>query len=121
MAGQEPEHRNSDWFSKSSIERFHHKNNRHPFWFPISHYGTLVLLTTTNAEQEGTVTVREYATHERISLGTAYRRLWEGRVPAMKRDGCWVVSPEAPITTTVQGAALLEDSSSARGGKCEQS
>jgi hypothetical protein len=41
------------------------------------------------------MTVREYASVERISLGTAYRRLWEGRVKGVKIDGRWVIALEA--------------------------
>lgn len=37
------------------------------------------------------LSVREYAITEGISLGTAYRRLWEGRVQAAKCDGRWVI------------------------------
>lgn len=38
------------------------------------------------------ISVRDYAIKEGISLGTAYRRLWEGRVRARKRDGRWRIS-----------------------------
>jgi hypothetical protein len=63
------------------------------------------------------MTVREYAAHERISLGTAYRRLWEGRVPAMKHDGCWIVTPDAPETNTIQRDSLLHGNSLEPGGE----
>jgi hypothetical protein len=38
------------------------------------------------------ISLREYAAKEGISLGTAYRRLWEGRVSATKCDGRWLIS-----------------------------
>jgi hypothetical protein len=40
------------------------------------------------------MTVREYAAKERISLGTAYRRIWEGRVTAHQVLGRWVITPD---------------------------
>jgi hypothetical protein len=40
------------------------------------------------------MTVRDYATQEGITLGTAYRRLWEGRLNASKFDGRWLIEPE---------------------------
>lgn len=40
------------------------------------------------------ITVREYATKEGISLGSAYRRIWEGRVEARQLLGRWVISPD---------------------------
>jgi hypothetical protein len=40
--------------------------------------------------------VREYATKERISLGSAYRRIWEGRVQAHQVLGRWVITPDHP-------------------------
>jgi hypothetical protein len=39
------------------------------------------------------ITVREYATKERITLGSAYRRIWEGRVDAQQLLGRWVINP----------------------------
>jgi len=42
------------------------------------------------------MTVREYAIVERISLGTAYRRLWEGRARGTKVDGQWQILPRTP-------------------------
>jgi len=41
------------------------------------------------------ISVRTYATKEGISLGTVYRRLWEGRVHAIKRDGRWLIALNA--------------------------
>lgn len=41
------------------------------------------------------ISVRDYVTKEGISLGTAYRRLWEGRAHATKCDGRWVVTPRS--------------------------
>jgi hypothetical protein len=40
------------------------------------------------------LTLREYANREGISLGSAYRRVWEGRVPAKQLLGRWVIEPE---------------------------
>ena len=37
------------------------------------------------------ISLRDYAAKEGISLGTAYRRLWEGRVSATKCDGRWLI------------------------------
>jgi len=40
------------------------------------------------------MTVREYALKERITLGSAYRRIWEGRVDAHQLLGRWVINPD---------------------------
>jgi hypothetical protein len=40
------------------------------------------------------MTVREYATKEEITLGTAYRRIWEGQVKAEQFLGRWLISPD---------------------------
>jgi len=42
------------------------------------------------------ISIREYAENEGISLGTAYRRVWEGRASATKRDGRWVILTGTP-------------------------
>jgi hypothetical protein len=42
------------------------------------------------------MTVREYAAKEGITLGTAYRRIWEGQVRAEQFYGRWLISPSAP-------------------------
>ena len=39
------------------------------------------------------LTLRQYATQEGISLGTAYRRIWEGKVQARQILGRWIVEP----------------------------
>jgi hypothetical protein len=39
------------------------------------------------------LTVREYAAKEGITLGTAYRRIWEGQVKAEQFYGRWLISP----------------------------
>lgn len=39
------------------------------------------------------ITLRDYAIQEGITMGTAYRRLWEGRVQATKFYGRWVILP----------------------------
>jgi hypothetical protein len=41
------------------------------------------------------MTVREYAESEGISIGAAYRRLWEGRVNARQLYGRWLITPES--------------------------
>jgi len=41
------------------------------------------------------MSVRSYAIKEGVSLGTVYRRLWEGRIDATKRDGRWLILPSA--------------------------
>lgn len=53
------------------------------------------------------MTVREYAVKERISLGSAYRRIWEGRVQAHQILGRWVITPEHPPQAdgSMEGAA----------------
>jgi hypothetical protein len=42
---------------------------------------------------EARMTVREYATQERVTLGTVYRRIWEGQVKAEQVYGRWLISP----------------------------
>jgi len=39
------------------------------------------------------LTLRQYATQEGISLGTAYRRIWEGKVSAKQVLGRWLIEP----------------------------
>jgi hypothetical protein len=38
------------------------------------------------------LTVREYAMKEGVTLGTAYRRIWEGQVAARQVYGRWLIS-----------------------------
>lgn len=40
------------------------------------------------------LTLRKYAAQEGISLGTAYRRIWEGKVAAHQILGRWVIEPK---------------------------
>ncbi len=40
------------------------------------------------------LTVREYAAREGITLGTAYRRIWEGSVKAEQFLGRWLILPD---------------------------
>jgi hypothetical protein len=40
------------------------------------------------------LTLRQYANQEGISLGSAYRRVWEGRVSAKQVLGRWVIEPK---------------------------
>jgi hypothetical protein len=40
------------------------------------------------------MTVREYAAREGISIGAAYRRVWEGRVNAKQLYGRWLITPD---------------------------
>jgi hypothetical protein len=49
------------------------------------------------------LTLREYASRERITLGTAYRRIWEGKVHATQVFGRWLISPRAeqPTETSI--------------------
>jgi hypothetical protein len=42
---------------------------------------------------EQRLTVREYAAKEGITLGTAYRRIWEGQITAEQFYGRWLISP----------------------------
>lgn len=42
-------------------------------------------------DTERELTVREYAREEGITLQTAYRRIWEGRVSAKQVLGRWLV------------------------------
>lgn len=44
------------------------------------------------------ITVRDYARKEGITLGTAYRRLWEGQINATKLLGRWVIVSAEAIT-----------------------
>jgi hypothetical protein len=51
-------------------------------------------------KQAEEMTVRMYAAREEISLGTAYRRLWQGQIRARKIYGRWVISePRAESDT----------------------
>jgi len=43
------------------------------------------------------ITVREYAAKKRITLGTVYRRIWEGNVSATKLYGRWLILTEADL------------------------
>jgi len=40
------------------------------------------------------ITIRDYARKEGITIGTAYRRVWEGHVRATKVFGRWVIVSE---------------------------
>lgn len=55
--------------------------------------GARNLLVERRQIMEVTMTVREYARQHRISLGSAYLRIWEKRVRAMKIDGRWSILP----------------------------
>jgi hypothetical protein len=48
-------------------------------------------MAATIDRQAQAITVREYATRKRISLGTAYRRIWAGQVPAQQFLGRWLI------------------------------
>lgn len=37
------------------------------------------------------LSVREFALKEKLSLGSVYRRLWQGQLNARKEDGRWVI------------------------------
>jgi hypothetical protein len=43
------------------------------------------------------MTVRDYAIQQGITIGTAYRRLWEGHVHATKFYGRWLIEPEEDV------------------------
>ena len=42
------------------------------------------------------LTVREYARREGITIQTAYRRIWDGQVPAQQFLGRWLISLVGP-------------------------
>jgi hypothetical protein len=62
------------------------------------------MATTTNVDERdrpqsgGVLTVREYATREGITLGTAYRRIWAGQVYAQQFFGRWLIRDLEPST-----------------------
>lgn len=47
---------------------------------------------TVKRPEERTVTVRTYAALEQITVESAYRRLWNGRIPAIKINGRWYIT-----------------------------
>jgi hypothetical protein len=47
--------------------------------------------TDLEAPPSDAMTVREYAVREGISLGTAYRRIWAGKVEAQQFFGRWLI------------------------------
>jgi len=53
------------------------------------------------------LTLREYAAKEKITLQTAYRRIWEGRVNARQIYGRWLVSPERQPNECTPGMAVI--------------
>jgi hypothetical protein len=48
------------------------------------------------------LTVREYAKKEGITLGTAYRRIWEGHVSARQVYGRWLISLSNSVEQTTE-------------------
>jgi hypothetical protein len=48
-------------------------------------------MATTVDRQGEVITVREYAARKRITLGTAYRRIWAGQVDAQQFFGRWLI------------------------------
>lgn len=56
------------------------------------------------------ITVRDYARKEGITIGTAYRRLWEGQVRAIKVLGRWVVQSEEAATEDVSTPSQIRRS-----------
>ena len=64
------------------------------------------------------MSVRDYAAREGLSLGGVYKRLWEGRVRAVKVDGRWLIL----ITPTGGGPRSPERDckASAREAGCGQ-
>jgi hypothetical protein len=59
------------------------------------------------------VTVRDYARSQGITIQTAYRRIWDGRVPARQIYGRWLItqerSGEPPSKTTVPKSQAPHD------------
>jgi hypothetical protein len=51
-----------------------------------------------------TLTVREYARREKITIQTAYRRIWQAQIPARRRYGRWLISP-LPPSSILSGAS----------------
>jgi hypothetical protein len=47
-----------------------------------------------------TLTLREYARQQGITLQSAYRRIWNGKVPAERLDGRWIISADGQATLT---------------------
>ena len=54
------------------------------------------------------LTVRQYATREGITLGTVYRRIWEGQVNATQLYGRWLISPDQKRTEEEIGRETTE-------------
>jgi hypothetical protein len=50
---------------------------------------------------EGRMTVREYAAKEGVTLGTAYRRIWEGQIKAEQFYGRWLIAPDEKLEPAV--------------------
>jgi len=48
-------------------------------------------MAATIDRQDEVITVREYAARKRITLGTAYRRIWAGQVHAQQFFGRWLI------------------------------
>ena len=42
------------------------------------------------------ISIRTYARKEEITIGTAYRRVWEGKVPARQDNGRWLIQVSLP-------------------------
>ena len=56
--------------------------------------------------EESALTVREYAAKEGITLGTAYRRIWEGQVKAEQFLGRWLITPDQQKAGNVVAESL---------------
>jgi hypothetical protein len=54
------------------------------------------------------ITVRQYAVKEGVTLGTAYRRIWEGQIKAEQFYGRWLISPDEKPEATVREPETLE-------------
>jgi excisionase family DNA binding protein len=51
-------------------------------------------------ENEGDyLTPREYARKRGIRLDTVYSKVWSGKLPAIKKDGRWLIPAEVVETT----------------------
>ncbi len=57
---------------------------------------------------EARITVREYAAQKGVTLGTAYRRIWEGQIKAEQFYGRWLISPDEKPEAAVREPTTLE-------------
>lgn len=55
---------------------------------------------------ENKLTLREYAKQEGITIQSAYRRIWDGRVEAERVLGRWLITPSAEINAPESSVAV---------------